>query len=208
MAHRMGFDRHEDSIKTVSEVIAVLCGTDAYDISKEDAYASLKIVSCIPLSNELQIMIERSTYLPPMVCPPDLVTNNYESPYLTHNESQILGRNNSHTGDICLDVINIQNHTALTLDKDFLNTVDEEPSYELDTAEKVQEWNTFLEQSREIYRLMIASGNQFYLTNRVDKRGRLYAMGYHVTTQGTPYKKASIELAKQEVVTGVPPQTK
>ena len=52
--------------------------------------------------------------------------------------------------------------------------------------------------------LLAKQGNQFYLTHKVDKRLRLYAQGYHVTTQGSPFKKASIELHKEEIVNGAP----
>jgi DNA-directed RNA polymerase len=50
---------------------------------------------------------------------------------------------------------------------------------------------------------MINSGNEIYLTNKVDKRGRIYAQGYHITTQGTSFKKAMLELAHEELVTGI-----
>lgn len=204
MAHRMGFDDHSDSIKTVSEVIAILCQTDAFDITKESQYTSLMVTSRVPLSDAVLGQIDRSIYLPPMVCPPEVVLNNFESAYLTHNDSLILGTNNNHSHDICLDVINTQNSVALTLNREFLNSVPELPTHELDTAEKLAEWHQFHTQSQEIYRLLIAEGNEFYLTNKVDKRGRLYAQGYHVNTQGTPFKKAMIELAHKELITGVP----
>ena len=53
---------------------------------------------------------------------------------------------------------------------------------------------------RHIYRLMYEAGNRFYLTHKVDKRGRTYAQGYHVNTQGAAWNKATIELADMEVV--------
>ena len=51
---------------------------------------------------------------------------------------------------------------------------------------------------------MVQCGNKFYLNHKVDKRGRIYCSGYHITTQGTAFKKASIELAHEEIVTGTP----
>jgi DNA-directed RNA polymerase len=44
----------------------------------------------------------------------------------------------------------------------------------------------------------------FHLTHKVDKRGRIYSQGYHVNTQGAAFKKAMIELAKEELIEGVP----
>jgi DNA-directed RNA polymerase len=49
---------------------------------------------------------------------------------------------------------------------------------------------------------MVEMGNRFYLTHRYDKRGRTYAQGYHVNTQGNCWNKAVIELADEEVVEG------
>ena len=114
----------------------------------------------------------------------------------------MLGKKNGHDGDLCLDVINKQNAIPLRLDLEFLTTVEEQPSFELDTPEKIQNWSVFKQQSYEIYRLL--KDDPFYLTNRVDKRGRLYAQGYHVSTQATGFKKAMIEFAEPETVEGVP----
>lgn len=202
LAERLNFDDKKDSIQTIAEMVAVLCETDAFDIVKPSVEASLVVVSRIPLSNELLEYIHRSRYLPPMLCQPKEVTHNYESGYLTHNNCLVLGKKNGHDGDLCLDVINKQNSIPLKLDLDFLTTVEEEPTFELDTAEKIQNWSVFKQQSYETYRLL--KDDPFYLTNKVDKRGRLYAQGYCVTTQGTGFKKASIEFAEPETVNGVP----
>jgi hypothetical protein len=203
LASRLNFDDKADSITTVAEMVAVLCLTDAFDIVKADRSARLMIQSRIPLPDELIQMVNRSLYLPPMVCEPNAVTSNYENGFLTHNDCLILGKSNHHGGDLCLDVINLQNKIELKLDTDFLSSVPEEPTYELDTPEKQFLWAQFLSQSKAIYELLIKQGNHFWLTNKVDKRGRLYSCGYHVNAQGTAYKKASIEFYHEELVTGV-----
>ena len=51
--------------------------------------------------------------------------------------------------------------------------------------------------------LMLNQGNRFYETHKVDKRGRLYSIGYHLNTQGSAFQKAMIELADEEIVEGV-----
>lgn len=203
LAGRLNFDDKADSILTVAEMLAVLCLTDAFDIIKGAQSDSLVIQSRIPLSHSLTQYVMRSGYLPPMVCAPQEVTSNHESGYLTHNDCLILGKANGHDGDICLDVINKQNQIPLKLDLDFLCTTEEEPTFEIDTPEKAQQWSQFKAESYERYLLMAAQGNHFYLTNKVDKRGRLYAQGYHITTQGTGFKKAMLEFADEEIVEGV-----
>lgn len=204
MAGRLRLSDKTDAITTVAEVIAVLCQTDAYDICKASRMASLMVVSRIPLSKELITFIEESQYLPPMVCEPLELMNNFSSGYLSHNDSLILGSGNHHDGDICLDVLNLINKTAFQLDTQFLSMVEEEPTFDLDTPEKIEQWHRFKKQSYQFYSLMANQGNNFYLTNKVDKRGRIYAQGYHISTQGTAFKKASIELAHEELVEGVP----
>ena len=204
LAAKLGFDEKRDAIQTVAEIISVLSNTDAFDLTKEHSNSSVMMLSNIVLSPALKDAIERSQFMPPMVCTPPEVKHNYDSPMLTYNECQILGKQNGHSGDICLDVINTQNKVPLQLDTHFLSTVEEEPTFEIDSLEKRNNWMVFKRQSHEMYKLLVRQGNQFYLTNKVDKRGRLYSSGYHINTQGSAYKKAMIELANEEVVQGVP----
>lgn len=204
IASRLKFSDKVEAITTVAELLAVLCQTDAFDIDKPDKLASLMIMSRMELPEKVVEFIDNSQYLPPMVCSPLPLTHNYSSGYLTHNDSLILGTGNHHDGDICLDVLNTMNNVALRLDTEFLSKVEEEPTFELDDQDKEELWAEFKKQSYQFYKLMVQCGNKFYLTHKVDKRGRIYASGYHITTQGTAFKKASIELAREEIVTGAP----
>lgn len=204
MAARLNFSDRTEAITTVAELLAVLCQTDAFDIVKETKMASLTLVSCIPLPDELVRFIENSAFLPPMVCEPLELTHNHSSGYLTHNDSLILGSGNHHDGDICLDVLNTINRVVFKLDTKFLSTVEEEPTFELDTQEKVDQWRHYKKQGYHFYELMVRNGNEIRFTNKVDKRGRIYACGYHMNPQGAPFKKAMLELAHEEVCTGVP----
>ena len=203
LASRLKFSDKTEAITTVAEITAVLCATDAFDIEKANKMASLMVVSNIPLSERLVTFIEESQFLPPMVCEPLELTHNYSSGYLTHNDSLILGTGNHHDGDICLGVLNTMNKVALKLDTDFLSQVEEEPTFDLDTQDKLDQWNKFKEQSYMMYSLLASQGNQFYLNHKVDKRGRIYCHGYHISTQGTSFKKAMLEFAKEELVTGI-----
>lgn len=204
MSARLGFSDRTDAIQTVSELLAVLCQTDAFDITKESRQASLKLQSRIPLPENLLTFIENSEILPPMVCEPLKLVHNHSSGYLTHNDSLVLGSGNHHDGDLCLDVLNTINKVAFKLDLDFLCKVEEEPTFELNTQDKVDQWARFKKQSYRFYSLLQQQGNRFFFNNKVDKRGRIYACGYHVNPQGASFKKAQLELANEEVVDGVP----
>ena len=227
LASRLGFDDKREAITTVAEITAVLCATDAFDITKADAMASLMLVSRMPLPAQLLEYIEQSMYLPPMVCEPLELKTNYDSGYLSHKESVILGRGNHHSENVCLDVLNKVNRVALTLATDFLLAMEEDPNKEFTLEEvhasalkkgktltdaqakvilqkQIEHWHRFKPQSAKVYMALHNCGNQFHLTHKVDKRGRIYSQGYHINTQGTSYKKAMVEFAKQELVEGVP----
>lgn len=200
LASRLKFSDKKEAITTVAELTAVLCDTDLFDINKASRQASLMLISRVPLSDSLKKYIESSQVLPPMVCEPLELTHNYSSGYLTHNDSLILGTGNHHDGDICLDVLNIMNSVPMKLDTEFLCTLEEEPTFDLDTQEKIDQWNTFKEQSYMFYSLLVSQGNRLYFNHKVDKRGRIYSSGYHLNPQGTAFKKAQLELADEELV--------
>ncbi len=200
----LGFSDKREGVTTMAEILAILCGSDLFDISKEHTGSQLMIKSNVILPQDIQDYIDRGLYLMPMVVEPKDLTNNYQSPYLTFNEPVILGKTDHHAGNVGLDVVNIQNRIALQLDVEFLKSTEELPTKAHETVEQVTLWNEFMRQSKDVYIRMIEQGNQFYIPNRLCKRLRLYAQGWHINPQGTPYKKAMIELHHEEVVQDVP----
>lgn len=220
LANRLGFDDKREGILTSAELLAVLCETDLFDLIKPELSDTIMVKSNIGFSDELNGYIAMSMYLPPLVCQPREITHNYQSGYYTHNDSVILKSYNHHNGDVCLDVINIQNSIKFSLDVDFLRSMNEDPTSDLDEIEvkpwmnakqiadairqKRENWEMYYSQSQQVYMLMVSQGNKFYLTNKVDKRGRLYSQGYHITPQGYKYKKAMLDFADKEFITGVP----
>src|SRR5690606_31567889 len=126
-----------------------------YDIDKADKFASLTVVSRIPLSQTTINFIADSEYLPPMVCEPRTLKSNFSSGYLTHNDSLILGKGNHHDGDICLDVLNKMNQVSLKLSEEFLSSVEENPTFEVVTQDQQDQWDHFKLQSYRFYSLMM-----------------------------------------------------
>lgn len=204
MAHHLGFDDRRDAILTVAELVAVVCWTGAFTLWKDEPDSSMMFISNLQFSQDQTEALNRAMYPLPMVCEPEPVTSNFHSPYLTFNDCRILGKKNGHTGDICLDVLNTQMRVPLKLNLQFLSTVDEPKPKDWETLEQQQNWDQFKQDSYRVYHLIAHQTHRFWLDQKVDKRGRIYAQGYHITTQGSPFKKAMIELANEEYVEGVP----
>ena len=206
MAARLDWNDQEAAITTTAELLAVLTRTNAFNIDQmADDNNKLYVTSKLRLPKELIRFIEESQFLPPMVCTPLTLKHNFSSGYLTHNDSLILQRNH-HDGDICLDVLNIMNRVPMKLAMDFIDTVEEmpKPSKPPRKPRAKQAWRIFKDDSAKFYKLMNSLGNRFFFTHKVDKRGRVYSVGYHIHTQGAPYKKACCELLDEEIVTGAP----
>lgn len=190
-----------DGIKTASEILVVLAETDLYDVICADSSdtGSIMIKSNYSLEEKTLQYIENTKYLPPMICIPDEITDNDISGYLTKSESVILGNGNHHHMPQALDVLNICNKMSLSLDPMIL-MYKELPKKTADTREKVEAHNRLVQASDETYEELLSQGNQFHLTWKYDKRGRIYSQGYHVNIQSTEYKKALINLTKKEII--------
>lgn len=205
LAGVLKFSDRADSIQTIAEIVAVLSDTGMYRITKEHKYASLMVVSNVTLEHELEKFVEGTKYLPPMLVPPEPLVSNRQAMNLTTGpESVILGSNNHHEEDVCLDVINQSNEVALSLNLEFLCKVEESTHKPFENQDQQSDWERMRNESHEMYKLMASQGNKFYLKHKYDKRLRKYACGYHITTQGSPYKKAMVELHHKEAVSGVP----
>lgn len=214
----LGFQEAKEGITLAGEILAVLCNTGFYTIMSRTANSSLYIVPNTMLDDEERIIAERGMYMPPMIEKPKKLTDNRSSPYQTvTGQSLILkAAHKHHDFDICLDVLNRQNSIPLELDIDFINNVEEEATFDLDTIKGIENypppiakemirlqrmnWEMHLEQSNFVYQTMADEGNRFYVTNKYDNRGRLYSQGHHINPIGTSYKKASINLANKEKI--------
>lgn len=203
LAGVLKFSDKVDSILTISEMVAVVSETDLYDLIKNDKFDSWHIQSNIELSHELEQYIVNCTYLPPLVHKPEPLEHNRDTPYQTIGLDSVILNKGHHEEDVCLDVLDRKNQVALSLNLEFLSRVEEEANTDLTAVDKQTMWLAQKSQSHEHYKLMVAQGNRFYLHHKYDRRGRAYAQGYHISSQGAPYKKAMIEFADKEVVTGV-----
>lgn len=202
LAGHLNLNDKGDAIKTISELLAVVCETDLYDIRRNEKN-SLIVCSNFQLPQELREFISETKYLPPMLVPPRVLTANNDSGYLTVKDTLILGKGNYHTDDICLDSLNRMNQVSLSLDLAMLNLYKEMPRKALNNPKAVEQFEAMRRESLRVYVDIAANGNEFWITHKVDKRGRTYSQGYHVNTQGSPFKRSIINFTKKEVIEGV-----
>lgn len=205
-----------DSIKTASELIALLQHTKLYAINKTYDTRLIESLVVLPEDAEITKRIRLSCFLPPMIEPPKPVNNNKQSGYLTVNDYVVLGyKENQHNQRLSLDVINILNQNKYVLDnyviqnfeKPWFREVLEEHELSLldmiDQQEYYDQAVTFEKYKEQLKVLTeIIKDKPIYFNHKYDKRGRIYAQGYHFNTQGTSYEKACINLKTKEFVTG------
>lgn len=160
------------------------------------------------ISADVQADLDRFQFPLPMVIPPRKVTNNREIGYFTSRGSIIL-RKNHHEGDVCLDHINRVNSVRFTLDDDTARMIKNKWKHldkpkvgesRTDFDKRVKAFNKYDRTAKEVIDTILRYGNEFHLTHRYDKRGRVYCQGYHINYQGAPWNKAVIELAEREFV--------
>jgi len=178
VAPHLGYDDPWDAIKTASEIITLACDIDMCDIDLPDCSitGSLLVRGVYKLSPEVEARLNQTKYLPPMICPPNQVKNNYSSGYLTKKRDPIILGKYCHSRKICLDVINIQNAIPLSIDMGVYSE-EELPSKPLDTPEKGRNFMQMKNESAEVYQDLLDQDNEFYLTHKYDSRGRLYSQG-------------------------------
>lgn len=160
------------------------------------------------ISDEVQEELDRFQFPLPMVVKPEKVRNNRSTGMLTSGGSIIL-RNNHHNDDVCLDHINRVNSIRFVINTDTARMV-KNTWRNLDKPKKGETTEDFNKRkkafekydrtAKDVIDLLVKEGNEFYLTHKYDKRGRIYCQGYHVTYQGAPWNKAVIEFAEQETV--------
>ena len=187
--------------KLLGSILAVLQQLNLYEISwGRDV---LMIKSLIVLPPKLSKMLANTMFPLPMGMPPKHITKNTQSGYITLKHSVLCGKRNKPNTKIALDVVNTQNAIPLTLNTWLLDNYTEVPNKPL-FGNSLIDFNIFKLESKQVTSLINKEFKTFYLTHKLDSRGRLYSHGYHINYQGITYKKACVELAHKELVSGVP----
>ena len=200
----LGYDNLLDGVKTSAELIAVCEQSGAYTIYKHtdelNETGTLSVRSNFKLDDKTADLIAKTKYLPPMFCEPNDWRSNTDGGYLQGSGSCILGAMNHNNGNQSLDVLNILQHIPWQLNEivDYV----EKSNKELDTHDKLTQFELMKNQSTVVYNELMNGGNQFYLTWKNDTRGRMYSQGYHCHLQATQYKKAILDFYNEELIEG------
>ena len=203
------FDESPVPTKNLQACVDMLCRSAEAQLVGVNPYLHEEFIIAVELKPEVWAELELFQYPLPMVVTPKPITNNRETGYLTGKGSVILKNGNHHEGDVCLDHLNRVNRVPLRINSETARMVKnqwrgldrQKPG---ETKQEFQDRQAAFEKydrnAKEVMEHLSVAGDQFWITHKYDKRGRTYAQGYHVNPQGTPWNKAVIEFAEEEVV--------
>jgi len=167
-----------------------------------------QLIVAITISDDVQEELDRFQFPLPMVVEPIEVKSNRDTGYILNRGSIILKKNH-HSDDVCLDHINRMNRIKLTINRDTAKMIKnawrnldkpKEGESKEDFQKRKRAFEKYDRTCHDIIDVLTEHGNEFFLTHKYDKRGRIYCQGYHVNYQGAPWNKAVIELAEPEVI--------
>ena len=171
---------------------------------------TMKFVLKYEITQDIEDILARYQFPLPMIVPPKKVQNNHMGSGYYDKRGRIVlnGSDVFDDEDVCLDHINRANSVALTINTNVVASSEGmmilpkrkvgEAFIEFQKRQKQAE--TFYNTSLEVMQGMLTLGNTFWLTHKYDRRGRCYAVGYHINSQGTDYNKAVLELERKELI--------
>ena len=195
---------YNDTQRTADEI----CKCAEADLVDFDPSIGL-LITVAQIGSELQDEIDKYQYPLPMVVPPEVIKKNSNNGYRIHNQGSVILKDNHHTDDVCLDHLNRANkvklcinHEVMTMIQNTWRNLDKPKAEETvdDYRKRVKAFEKFDRTSKDVMKLLLSEGNEFYLTHKVDKRGRTYCQAYQCNYQGTAWSKATIEFANKELI--------
>lgn len=191
----------------VADKLLILVTQDYLDFDEVQE----KFMVRFDISDDIKAMIDLYQYPLPMVVKPEQVKKNFDTGYHTIKNPVVLnGSKYFDDKDLCLDHLNRANSVALSMDFDVIKSSEGKfftPVRAVgedfdDFQKRCRQAATFYETSVEVMAHLDDLSDEIYLTHRYDRRGRVYASGYHCNTQGTDYNKAVLQFAKKELIHG------
>ena len=205
---RFHFAQHVDAYQHVATAVAGMIAAQLVNFD----FSRMQVVIRYDVSEQTHDLLRQYMYLPPMIIPPLKVLDdgrNRGSGYITQKHDSLLLQDNHHDGELCVDHLNACNRVPLSINEDMVksmrnswkNIEKQKPDETFEEYQKrLKAFEKYEKDSFLVMALMLEMGNKFYLTHKYDKRGRTYAQGYQINSQGNCYNKAVIELANKEKV--------
>ncbi|WWC81973.1 RNA polymerase, phage-associated [Burkholderia phage vB_BpP_HN05] len=169
-----------------------------------------QFVVTLDISEDVQEELDRFQYPLPCIIQPRTVNSNTDNGYHFVRKGSLILKQNHHNDDICLDHINRVNAVRFRLDHDTAKMMKnqwsnldkpKEGEEKEDFEKRVRAFEKYDRTAKDVMDFIQELGDEFYLTHKYDKRGRIYCQGYHVSYQGAPWNKAVIEFAEGEIPT-------
>jgi hypothetical protein len=192
------------SPQDVADKLLIMVELDYFDFNEDlDRFTVI-----YDLSDDVKEMLDKFQFPLPMVIRPDPVKDNFDTGYLTNKGLLVLnGSDYFKDVDICLDHLNRANRVALAMEFDVINSDQGKfvkpvraVGEDFDEYKKrVKQAEVFYSTSISVMEQISELSDEIYLTHKYDRRGRVYASGYHVSTQGDDYRKSILVLANKEI---------
>ena len=173
-------------------------------------WSGTEFITVFTMPADVQAELDRFQYPLPMVVRPRHLTKNTQTGYLASGANGSVILKNNHTeDDVCLDHLNRVNAIKFTLDVDTAVMVKnswknldkpKEGETHFDFQKRKKAFEKYTQHAYHVIEKVCQEGNEFYLTNRYDKRGRVYVQGHYINPQGTEWSRAVVQFADQELI--------
>lgn len=189
-----------------ADALLLACQIDLVDWKP----ATRQFIVRYDITEDVQRELETYQYPLPMIVPPKELKSNKDTGYYTSRNSVIL-KDNHHDEDVCLDHLNQVNRMKLAINSEVATMIKNQwrnldkpkPGEEREVyLRRVKAFEKYDRTAKDVMDHLKIAGDEFYLTHKYDKRGRVYCQGYHVNYQGNTWNKAVIEFAEKEHVEG------
>ena len=183
--------------------------SDAVDNDFVD-YNGKSFNSCWIIPTALEKEFELYQYPLPMLVKPHKRKKNSDSAYYTIEKDSVFCGNSYTTEDCCIEILYKQDCVGLKLNITIANLSKNQWRSLVGGKkpdESIEHWKeklTQFENYDRAARQLVAqfADKEFFLTNKYDKRGRIYDQGYFIHSQGTDWNKGCIEFSHKELVEG------
>lgn len=166
----------------------------------------------IPMKSSVMEEINKYQFPLPLIIPPKKVKRNKDTGYYSEftEYGSIILNGQYHENDVNLDHINRINSVKLSINsaiahkiKNNWKNINAKKNGESDNdyKKRLKNFHKYNQATYDIINGMVMLGNCIYISNKYDKRGRCYAVGYHINPQGNCWNKATIEFYNKEKIT-------